>query len=157
MVFSLHLFTGKTLLALSLLMVLVFGCSTQENGSFPSTSVSTPAEPTRTPSPAPAEQTHTPSPAPTEPTHTPSPTPAEPTHTPSPTPAEQTHTLSPTPTVTFGASELDVQIAADTTWKDIFVSLADENQSCIRDQLGDDLKSILALRLLTDERETPHI
>ena len=110
MVCSSYLAAGKILLALSLLTILAAACGTQETDSSPSTSVSTPAEPT--------------------------------------------HTPGPTSAATPGVAELDVKIAADTTWKDIFGSFTDENQSCIRDQFGDDLESVLAQRLFDDERET---
>ena len=60
------------------------------------------------------------------------------THTPTPIP------VSPTPEQPAAAiAELDISIASDTVWREVFDTLTTAEQSCIRNALGDELEPAL--------------
>ena len=91
----------------------------------------------------PMPATSTPAPTPVPPTATPAPTPTpDPTATPTPPPA------APTPGPPTGAgAQRDFDIDSDTLWRELMDTLTASEQSCIRDELGDELlKSVLERR-----------
>ena len=109
--------------------------------------------PTATPTGPSAETTDpmpansTPAPTPVPPTATPAPTPTpDPTATPTPPPA------APTPGPPTGAgAQRDFDIDSDTLWRELMDTLTASEQSCIRDELGDEvLKSVLERRAMSE-------
>ena len=126
------------------------------------------AAPTNTPAPAPmsaptAAPTIIPTPESTPPptvtptnTPTPEPTPARaatPTNTPTPEPtATPAGAPSPTPTATERPAPV-LHIDSGAKWREVFDSLSDSEQACIRDALKDDLESVLGETVLADGDE----
>ncbi len=102
--------------------------------------------PTETPGPVPTTDTPTPTQVP--PTSTPAPTP-EPTATRSPLPATPGPTAEPTPV------EPDLNLSQDTDWQDLFDTLTDPEQSCIRTELGDELESALGRPVMSGDETHP--
>ena len=73
------------------------------------------------------------------------------THTPMPTPIPP----SPTPEPPAAAiAELDISIASDTVWREVFATLTTAEQSCIRNALGDELEPALG-RPVMSVSDTP--
>ena len=126
------------------------------------------AAPTNTPAPAPTaaptaaptiiptpESTPPPTATPTD-TATPEPTPARaatPTNTPTPEPtATPAGAPSPTPTATERPAPA-LHIDSGAKWREVFDSLSDSEQACIRDALNDDLEFVLGQSVLADGDE----
>ena len=108
--------------------------------------------PTNTPTP---ESTPPPTVTPTN-TPTPEPTPARaatPTNTPTPEPtATPAGAPSPTPTATERPAPA-LHIDSGAKWREVFDSLSDSEQACIRDALNGDLEFVLGQSVLADGDE----
>ena len=121
--------------ALAILFIFLAACG-DESATAPAVTVSPSPTPTETPLPTAAP----------EPTSTARPTAASipaPTQSSIPRP-----TGTPTPSPTPGVARLSVAIDDETTWRELFDTLAGSERDCVDAQLGDDLERLLDIRVL---------
>lgn len=128
----------KTGLLCLLTVVMLSACDDEP----PPTELPGPSPAAASPTSAPVQPTSTPAPT-TEPTTNPPPLPATPTPTGEPTATPTAPPATPTPVQDAVSAVRDVDVDQDTRWQDLYDTITDSEQSCIRAKLGSELELAL--------------